>query len=153
MKMWKIAWCGLLVSLLASCERAVRNESSPLYISWADLEREPERYDGKTIQIKCKAVFGDEVSLICSPDGDKLKVWFEVPDLPREMFIAKGFETLALAARQEGRPFWTGEHYITVMGSFSYKQQNQFGHLGAFRAELIGKEVIEVHRKGQQPTK
>jgi hypothetical protein len=130
--------------ILMSCEKSSPVTSRQMSLSWAELAINPQEYSGQTIRLDCKVLFGQEYVILRAPKGAYFDVWLEIPDIPRNEFISRGFERLVTSGRKDIERDSETELFATVIGKFSYKPTRTYGHLGAYQAQLVADRVVNV---------
>lgn len=104
---------------------------SPL--SFCDLVRNPETYNGKEVTVRATYRYGFEwQQLYCLDCLDKGRAWLELPNDPDDSLL----KDLRRA------PKGAGIVNLTVQGTF--KSGGSFGHLNGYRYEFTARKISNV---------
>lgn len=124
----RILACVAMLPFLATCARSQER------VTFCDLLRNPEKYNGKEITVRATLAIGFEwQSLYCLECYQNGKTWLDLPiDLDDEQTSRKALKKIPAA----------GIVNLTVTGRFL--GNGTYGHLNGYRYQLTAEKVQDV---------
>jgi hypothetical protein len=123
----------------------------------AALVTSPERFAGKRVEIDAVLLLDFEVMVARDPirvHSDD--VWFDYAEYPAGENASRGFPQLKMAferSRKEDASPMKMSARAQIVGVFQHSKQRSFGHLGAFRSQLLVEQVLAAAPFDEKPNK